>query len=135
MKKKTKRLTIADKNKAFKKLSKAEKRVQIARDVLAQLKTGYLKAKPGVYLESRGLNKLTDYYGCILNPGDAASEMKDILDKDKSCTVCGIGSLFVCAVRRLDNLKIQEIYEFNPSLNEAQSAQFYGTFREDILDI
>lgn len=131
MKKKTKKITLveknaallAKKNAAFNKLTKPQKRVQIAKDVLAQLKIGFLKAKTGVYTDSKSLDrifqKINNTYD--LDQSNLSNllnvEVKDIFDKDKSCTVCGIGSLFVCAVKRLDKLKLKDLF------NDADIAQ------------
>lgn len=75
-------------NLRFRKMSKARKRVAIARDVLAQLKVGKFKATPGTYVESKALE--TD---------DSNVQIQSLLlPPTVSCDVCGIGALFVCGV-------------------------------------
>lgn len=71
---KTKKLTVAQRNAAFEKLSPAGKRVQIARDVLERLKLGKLNAARGVYLMASDTSRL-----------------------NRECTACALGAVFACA--------------------------------------
>lgn len=99
MKKKTKRLTVEQKNKAFERLTHAQKRVTIAHDVIAQLKSEKLVAESGVYVT--GINT-----GDRFNPN---TQLKTIFNQTSQCNVCGIGALFVCMVKRINNIKVKDI--------------------------
>jgi hypothetical protein len=91
-------------NKAFEKMTLPEKRVQIARDVLAQLASKRLKAESGVWLEGKGGKNL-------FTKADikADAELSDILSKTKECSGCALGGMFMCSVERADNLKIGKL--------------------------
>lgn len=84
-------------NREFAKLTKAQKRVRIAKDVLAQLATGKLKAKNLVYLHS---TRVLDE--------DPTADLGAVLEQAPSCNVCALGAVFSCAVMRADNLTVQE---------------------------
>lgn len=80
-------------NQAFAKLTKAQKRVRIAQDVIAQVKLGQIKAQHNTYIdESQFDNGDTDLSGRQLSE----------LVGDRSCDACGIGSVFIATVRRRD---------------------------------
>lgn len=86
-------------NAIFAKFTPAQKRVMIAEDVLAQMAIGYIKPESRVWAAfNKGMPK-----------GDSNMEMQDFLNKQKSCNACGLGSLFICAVKRFDDLKISTI--------------------------
>src|ERR1700735_5612950 len=68
-------------NKAFEKLSPAEKRVYIARDVLEQIRLKRLIPTSGVWLADHNENPLIK-----LNDVKADSEVQDIVAKTKKCT-------------------------------------------------
>jgi hypothetical protein len=89
---------IKARNKAFEKLSPAKKRVAIAKDVLAQLKTKKFIAQSGTYVD-------TDV---ILTKADLKRDASLVLDKAPSCTVCGIGGLFVSAVCQADKAPVSQ---------------------------
>lgn len=74
-------LKIAKKNLAFASLSNAEKRVQIAKDVLAQLALKKLIPEQGTYVES---------------------------SNGESCTACALGALFACTAVRVGNKELIE---------------------------
>lgn len=119
MKKKIKRLSVKQKNEAFLKLPPAKKRVQIAKDVIAQLNSEYLKALSGnCYVASSNINE--DF--------NSNKEFKSVFNEADDCTVCGIGSLFVCAVKRMDKLKISEVSIDNigPAVIHAYLEDFFS---------
>jgi hypothetical protein len=84
------------KNAAFNKLTDYQKRVTIARDVLAQLASNALGVAQGRYVQAEALASL------LWSQKKEASELL----QDASCTVCGVGSLFLCGVLRSDNYEI-----------------------------
>lgn len=102
VKKNNARITRA--NKAFEKMTPSEKRVQIARDVLAQLAAKRLIAESGVWLEGKDgkdLFKQSDI--------QKDAELSDILAKTKQCQGCALGGMFMCSVERADNLKLGKL--------------------------
>lgn len=88
-------------NKRFEEATPEEKRVIIAKDVLAQLAIGKIKATPGEYL---GLTSET--YDALEDKPNA--ELCDIFKGVKSCGACALGSIFVSAVIFQDQLKARE---------------------------
>lgn len=99
-KKKTAKKTAA---KPFEKLTPAQKRVQIARDVLAQLAAKRFKATHLVWVSKDG------NHGINLDRVSNEKEVCDVTKKLKKCNVCAMGGLFVAAVERADALKIGDI--------------------------
>lgn len=99
---------IARDNAAFEKMTPAQKRVQIARDVIAQIDASRLVPKFGTWLSTKN-------NGPLVTPSsvkDSNAELKDVLSKVKQCTGCAIGGMFMCAVERADKLKIKELSDF-----------------------
>lgn len=86
-------------NAKFAKLSPAKKRVLIAEDVLAQMSMGYIKP----------VHETFATFKKHLPKNKPELQLQEFLNKQKSCEVCGIGSLFVCAVRRFDNLVVSKV--------------------------
>lgn len=74
-------LKIAKKNLEFASLSNAEKRVQIAKDVLAQLALKKIQPEQGAYVES---------------------------SNGETCQACALGALFVCTAVRTGN-KLEDV--------------------------
>lgn len=95
-------------NAKFAKLGKAEKRVQIAKDVISSLKSRKMSASPGVYFRSTKANfeKFEQ-----LNIPSSEIEVQDVMNNVQSCEVCALGAVFVCAVKRANKLKMEEIGE------------------------
>jgi len=95
-------VTNITKQKPFSKLTDAEKRVTIAKDVLKQLRAKRLIATHMVYFNSE---KVEEFYSQTIFNRDTELELSEVI-KDEKCNVCALGSLFVCAVDRLDKLKL-----------------------------
>lgn len=102
---------IARSNKTFEKMTPAEKRVQIARDVLAQLALKRLVPTPGVWLAGPPDEKNGEDSSALFSKEQALKnpELKSILNKTKECTGCALGGMFMCAVERADKLKLEEL--------------------------
>ena len=66
-----------DRERRFKKMTKAQKRVAVAKDVIASLNTGLMVARQGVYFEAKD-----PVQG---KPGD---DLRDQLIKSPNRTVC-----------------------------------------------
>lgn len=95
---------VARANKAFEALSPADKRVAIARDVLAQLSTKRLVPRTGVWLAGANMEKLYTKSDVDKNP-----ELQSLLATKKECTGCALGGMFLCAVEAADDLKLGEL--------------------------
>ncbi len=96
---------VARDNKAFDALSPAEKRVFIARDVLAQLAAKKIVAETGTWVSAANSEQ------AVISEQAMAKdkELKEVFDSMKSCNACALGGLFVCAVKINDRLKISEM--------------------------
>lgn len=93
---------IARDNAAFDKLSAQAKRIHIARDVIAQIQIGKIVAQQGVYGRGKtgnlfGQLKVDHLYGEV-------EESQKVEVKAAKCVACGIGSMFICAVKKADRL-------------------------------
>ena len=89
-------------NAAFAKMTKAQQRVTIAKDVIAGIKAKRLVANHDVYLGlgHKEENAIDD------NPeGSLQEQLKSIPE----CTVCAKGALFVCTVARRNQVKNEEL--------------------------
>lgn len=98
--------------KSFSRLTKSEKRIAIAKDVLAQIKLKTFVAKEGVYLNVNFKNSIKfkeqdKLETCQLNTL--------IQDNKVTCQVCALGSVFTSHVNKTNHLKYNEVY-----LNEDQ---------------
>lgn len=92
MKTKAKKKTVP-----FAQKTRAEQRVQIAKDVIAQINLGRLKATSGTY-----------FSGKLSIKGKDKLPLKEVLGSVKSCEVCAIGAAFVCAVDRNKSIKVED---------------------------
>lgn len=86
-------------NKAFAKLTPAEKRVAIARDVIEQTVLGKFQAKQGTYAITNN----------PLSHTDLNNDASLMYTRAERCTVCGIGGLFISAVCKADKLPVSEL--------------------------
>ena len=91
-------------NEKFKKATKAQKRVMIAQDVLAQIKTKRYVAESG----------------CWVQPNIKAACEKNLKDEDsvqelfakkkiKSCNVCALGGLFMSCTNLNNNTTVEDL--------------------------
>lgn len=89
---------IAKDNRQFGLLEPAAKRVEIAKDVIAQIKANKLVPSQGVWLNT-SFNPI---------PVKDTTEVQKILNKVNSCEGCAIGGMFMCAVKKADKLTLKE---------------------------
>lgn len=86
-------------------MTKAEKRVEIAKDVLKQIKAKKYKPECGVWFQDSngvGLNEFIDW-----SKSKVLDAKKDIVDKlEGTCSVCALGSLFVSAIDKYNHTKL-----------------------------
>lgn len=113
----TKKKTVKPAKK-FSRMTKAEKRVAIAKDVLEGLRLKKLVATNGTYFGFRDNDERADWWSALgWNPRELWRVPVDIdldakpaepIKAPKQCSVCAIGSVFVSAVDRFDELTIGE---------------------------
>lgn len=95
---------IAATNEQFKQADRAGKRVMLAQDIFMQLNNGRMEAA-SAYLTPDGNPD-------FLHQQDRQSkEVRDLLLNVDYCEVCGIGSLFMAAVERIDDLRLSQLLE------------------------
>lgn len=113
-------------NAAFRKLSKKDQRIAIAKDVIKLLKTDKIIARSS-YLTLGNYDEFSDVFDsdladimvdtsdddehdtcAIINPKIAKLDASLLLEQMlPACEVCGIGSLFVAALRKNDKMTIE----------------------------
>jgi len=111
---------VARDNKVFMALKPAEKRVAIARDVLAQIRLKRLIPTTGVWLAGKDESPLFTKADIKRNP-----ELQSLLATKKECTGCALGGMFMCAVEVADKLKLNElekVKEYQRDLSEESPA-------------
>lgn len=88
----------------FKDLGPAERRVMIAKDVIAGLRSKRLSAKQGEFVndpsEKNFITEKTDEKNC----------MKKALKKIEKCEVCALGACFVSLTERFNNITLGNVY-------------------------
>ena len=134
---------VVDGNKAFKKLSKQQQRITIAKDALQQLNAKKYTASPGNWcnteLPKAVHNELRELEAWDNRPS-SAEDMKNALysvhqhnsnvlqpllqEPGVTCEVCALGSLFASAVRKADNCSVNPLRyaaEYGDRAHEADS--------------
>jgi len=95
---------IKAKNQKFTRLTKAEKRVEIALDVLAQLKAKKIEALVGA-----GWGEITLKKSSTAEEFDGSRQLNELIStKAQSCTACALGAMFIGAVDKFNHLKVGE---------------------------
>lgn len=91
--------------KPFSRLNKAEKRIAIAEDVLAQIKLGTILAQKGTYLQANANSNCSLSYSKLKN-----QQLNSLMQTNQvEYTCCGIGSLFVAKINKTNHLKFGEV--------------------------
>jgi hypothetical protein len=121
---------IAENNAAFKKATKAQKRVMIAQDVLAQIKAKRYVAEPGRWVVptfSENFCNTDDY------PDTVPSVQQLFASKEiESCNVCALGGLFMSCT----NLNNHTTYDqFNDESEDIGSLIGYEEGLSNELDV
>lgn len=118
--------SIARNNAKFAKMSAPEQRVQIARDVIAQLASKRLVATPGIWLSGKNEGDLwTD------KDIEKDVQLQDVLKKRKTCEGCALGGMFMCAVERTDKLKMNELIDPYSGIEEEDTVNYLSRFFDD----
>lgn len=84
--------------KTAKKMTKAQMRVAVAKDVIAQVKIHNMTGQRGVYLKKRILHR------------HVGLDLQDVIRDEPKCTVCAIGGAFISTVRLFDEFKVESFH-------------------------
>lgn len=114
---------IRKRNAAFEKLPPEKKRVTIAKDVIKALNAKRITPKQNYYLQ---VGYADD--GDVTNESDAQTAL---LEGKLKCDVCALGSVFVCAVERMNKLKVGDLYNDKYKMMDYLS----GVFDSEQLDL
>lgn len=90
-----------DRERRFRQMTPEQKRVTIAKDVIAALQSKKIKPQTSIYT-SLVANK-------AINTSEPEKQLQDVLLSLPTCSACAIGSMFVCTVIRHDQLKIDDL--------------------------
>lgn len=93
---------IEKQNEKFEKMTRLEKRVHIAKDVIKLIK-GKVEAKHGTYLDS------DRYFTQDVRNSD--EELAQVLGKIPTCRACAIGTVFLACVLREDNFSSAKLFD------------------------
>lgn len=96
---------IAERNRMFTKATKAQRRVLVAKDVIAQLKAGRFTAESGVWLIGDTVDAASDK----IDP----SLQRAVLAGQVECTCCALGSMMASCVLFKNKLKTERVFESN----------------------
>lgn len=97
-------------------MTKAEKRVAVAKDVIAQLNRGKLTATTGLYFKAKSCNK--DFTGEV--------ELQKVLKHIPKCEVCAKGALFVGMINKYNDFKLNLKYDYgNDEINDEVNDSLY----------
>lgn len=116
------------KNEAFNKLSKPQKRVEIAKDVIAQIKAEKYAATFGEYISTYDLSDIMD------NSVNKRSLQPLLLTKNYSCSVCQKGALFLSTVRKRNKFLVRTSYDI-PSSSDSIETEISDIFTKNQLDL
>ena len=100
-------------NAEFKKATKAQKRVMIAQDVLAQLKAKRYVAESGCWVQPN----IHSAWEQKLSHHDSVQELF-IEQKIESCNVCALGGLFMSCTNFNNNTLLEDLYDASSELGE-----------------
>jgi hypothetical protein len=108
-------------NAAFEKLSPSDKRVAIARDVLAQLDAGRITAEAGVYVRSFDLVNL-------IEESAKDAQLQNLLPEVEECNVCALGSMFICGVNIANKLPVKGLTTFEEEVSGSDAKKYLRRF-------
>lgn len=118
-------------NAAFLAADPPTKRVMLAKDVLAQLKINRFHAASTYFFPQRIDASGEQFYDdMFLPPYDKDTELQSALRNLPLCEVCGIGSLFVSAVQRLDKMKMSEYFDHRQIMTQYLSGFELFSYKE-----
>ena len=90
-------------NQAFKSATKAQKRVMIAKDALAQITQGRIKVSSGIYFDANiNIEGLPSYF-----------QLREIFHREEfSCKCCALGALMVSCTRYNNKVLVMDRKDF-----------------------
>lgn len=97
-------------NKAFAEMTPAEKRVQIAKDVLVYVEQGKLNPRSGRWISAIDPTEDDELVG--LSPDERLAnevQLSDYLPKIEVCDACAVGSLLYCTILRANEITVGEL--------------------------
>ena len=95
----------------FNTLSKAEQRILIAKDVIAQIKANKYKPAPGIYVTLKIPKSL-----------DITKDAKSNLENVENCVVCGVGACLVSTVKFKNTLTLHDLDHPTSSYKDSTKA-------------
>lgn len=101
-----------------------EKRISLAKDVIAQLEAKCITAMNSQYCNIQFAEEL-----------DETLQVNQVLDKVTSCDVCLKGALFITDVINRNHCTIGEVGNEKVSWNRVISKRFADVFTQDQLDL
>jgi hypothetical protein len=96
---------VAKKNKAFRRMTAAQKRVAIARDVIAAVQSQKILALSGTYVKHSGID-----FNCV----HEETSLQDLLKQNEGrcCEACAVGSILICAAKRFNKVSVGDVVDF-----------------------
>ena len=118
----------------FRALSPERKRIEIARDALAQLAAGRFVAEQNTYFSLFSDNHLYSERRELAEPFQG-QELRDVIAQVETCHVCAMGACFASAVRLDDNLKLRaDEGDYARHSRDATANDFNGKLAEFFTD-
>lgn len=105
----------------FNKLTNAQKRVAIARDVLARINAKLIKPKDGIFFSNK------------YDIEDGKTTVKTFVNKTQ-CSVCAKGALFCSWVGNFNNFDKEDLWHVNEELGEKFPEELLNIFGRVMLD-
>jgi len=112
--------TVAERNAWFASLTPAKKRIQIAKDVLAQLDAKVIEAQAGTYFLIENLDEK-------FNNKEFIELQKILVGTNSACQCCAKGALFAAKVRNYNDCKV-DVHGESVAVSE-------GTMRRNLAEI
>lgn len=108
----------------FKKLTPAERRVLVAKDVLAALKAGRLSAQRGTYLS---IDKWDEYgNSAACEPYRKSVDARSEFAKFDQCGVCARGACVIAAIERFDRVSVGGMGRYSTLSDLASDSKIIG---------
>lgn len=127
-------------NAKFAKMSKTQKRVAIAKDVIAQIKCEKFIPETSIYVS----------FAKPLGPKDEGKELQKLLPLVGECTVCARGALFLSSVRKFNacefqgvdvvsntniSFKIERVYDgVCHEIRSEQESKFFSDYQMSMIE-
>jgi hypothetical protein len=113
-----------------KKLTKAEMRIAIAKDVIAQIKAKKYNPSQGSWVDVVGENHFHDWL--FENASNCDVDVRNYTKNIKKCNVCALGSLFVSAVNKYNNVygtyytvSFDKVFDFKETNNNSPLLRYF----------